>query len=106
MEERNRKKRERDEDSDKYTQTGKLRKKYSKTPGTRTSASEAVLSSKSALKGVSKKINYEALKVSTGSLDVLVYGSVGSLLWRWGFCSTSVSTQRRGIFSAVVRCHI
>jgi len=63
MEERARKKRDRlrlDENSDKYTQSGKLKKKYARQQSKTTS--EAVMSSRSKVKAASKKINYEALK--------------------------------------------
>lgn len=64
MEERARRKREREKISedaggDKYTETGKLRKKYSKKAAKGATASEAVLTSSRG----SKNINYDALKV-------------------------------------------
>lgn len=66
--------------SDKYTESGKLRKKYSRKPQqskTNTTTSEAVMSSKSTVKGASKKINYDALKVRTFfqviCLNILAY---------------------------------
>ncbi len=71
MKERARRKREKERTEqgmggDKYTETGKLRKKYTRKAAAKSAtASEAVLSSSSAVRGVSKKINYDALKVST-----------------------------------------
>lgn len=65
MEERARKKRDRlrlDENVDKYTQSGKLKRKYAKQQVNKTT-SEAVMASRSKVKAASKKINYEALKV-------------------------------------------
>lgn len=76
MEERARRKRERDRTSqdysgDRYTETGKLRKKYSKrATGKGATTSEAVLSSTAASSRVSKNINYDALKVTFGSRSV------------------------------------
>lgn len=71
MEERARRKREREQaadgaNTDKYTQSGKLRKKYMKQSLANkhtTSASDVIMASKNAVKGASKKINYDALKV-------------------------------------------
>jgi hypothetical protein len=69
MEERARRKREREAStdvtaSDKYTVSGKLRKKYTKrVMGESSSTSEAVMASRAKVKGASKKINYDALKV-------------------------------------------
>lgn len=71
MEQRQRKKRAREQaaanqDTDRYTQTGKLRKKYAKKVGVvnTNSASEAVVTAaRSSVRGASKKINYEALQV-------------------------------------------
>ncbi len=70
MEERARRKREREQaaegaNTDKYTQSGKLRKKYMKQaqstkPGA--STSDVIMASKNLVKGASKKINYDALK--------------------------------------------
>lgn len=69
MEERARRKREREKTSDgqntdKYTQGGKLRKKYTRKVNNHSNASDAAMSSRSTVKGASKKINYDALKVS------------------------------------------
>lgn len=74
LEQRERKKRAREQaaasqDTDRYTQTGKLRKKFAKkvgvVGGANSSASQAaVAASRSSVKGASKKINYEALQVS------------------------------------------
>jgi hypothetical protein len=63
MEERARRKRERapDDQGEKFTQSGKLKKKYSRKANA--TASDAVLSSQGRVKGASKKINYDALKV-------------------------------------------
>ena len=72
MEELNRKKlvKESAEDSaDKYTQSGKLRKKYSKKVVRTTS--EAVIAGQGRVKGSSKKINYDALKVRLGDIPLL-----------------------------------
>lgn len=70
MEERARKRREREKNQttdegggDKYTETGRLRKKYRKGGRGGSSASEAVLQSAASVRGASKKINYDALKV-------------------------------------------
>lgn len=72
LEQRERKKRAREQaaasqDTDRYTQTGKLRKKFAKkvgVVGANSSASQAaVAASRSSVKGASKKINYEALQV-------------------------------------------
>jgi transcription initiation factor TFIIIB Brf1 subunit/transcription initiation factor TFIIB len=70
MEQRDRKKRAREQaaanqDTDRFTQTGKLRKKFAKKIGAvnNSSASQAaVTASRSSVKGASKKINYEALQ--------------------------------------------
>lgn len=71
LEQRQRKKRAREQaaanqDTDRFTQTGKLRKKFAKKLGAvdNSSASQAaVTASRSSVKGASKKINYEALQV-------------------------------------------
>lgn len=65
MEERARRKREREKASegqysDKYTQSGKLRKKYTKKSASNGANSDLA---GSAVQASSKKINYEALKV-------------------------------------------
>ena len=73
MEERARRKRERElamggQYSDKYTESGKLRKKYvrkAQQVKENSTASGAVMSSRTTVKGASKKINYDALKVLT-----------------------------------------
>jgi hypothetical protein len=71
MEERTRRKHERQQaaegsNTDKYTQSGKLRKKYVKRAvGIKDAetVSDVIMSSKDIVKGASKKINYDALKV-------------------------------------------
>ncbi len=71
MDERDRRKQARDresnERSDKYTANGKLRKKYTKrlVLDANTTTSQSVLSTGASVKGSSKKINYDALKVKT-----------------------------------------
>eukprot|EP00981_Chlorochromonas_danica_P003568 scaffold659_cov192-Ochromonas_danica.AAC.81 len=74
MEERARKRREREKNQvtdegggDKYTETGRLRKKYRKGGRGGASASEAVLQSAASVRGASKKINYDALKGMFGN---------------------------------------
>lgn len=81
MEQRARKKRAREQaeanqDTDRYTQTGKLRKKFTRKPPTNaangngdTSQQAALAASRAAVRGASKKINYDALQVRE-----LVYG--------------------------------
>lgn len=75
MEQRARKKRAREQaeanqDTDRYTQTGKLRKKFTRKPPTNTangngdtSQQAALAASRAAVRGASKKINYDALQV-------------------------------------------
>lgn len=80
MEQRDRKKRAREQaaanqDTDRFTQTGKLRKKFAKKIGAvnNSSASQAaVTASRTSVKGASKKINYEALQVRSLLLLLLL----------------------------------
>lgn len=89
MEERERRKIDREKDSvlnstDKYTVDGKLRKKYRKKMEQKpSSTSEAVASTGASIKGASKKINYDALKGvfnSDGSFAVPVVGDAASVV--------------------------
>ncbi len=78
MEERDRRREQRERDSgessDKYTVNGKLRKKYTKRTvvDATTTTSQAVLATGASVKGSSKKINYDALKVLRNVFCILL----------------------------------
>lgn len=72
-------------DSDKFTASGKLRRKYTKRQAAgNATTSEAVLSAGAGSgKGASKKINYEALKVSEGvQTDPVPFHLIWSFFYR------------------------